>query len=389
MESTRTMGVNSHTPTAECISAVAQAGAAERSHRRSRHRRGGRSSASRASRAVAAPAASVDDIINAARQASLEAQRGVNSCDLRFRWHVLGTNAQDAGEQLVADDGDAPIDTDTQQDANDVRPASTIPVGFFEHLLSDGAIIHDTVFALQLRLAQAGIQQARVVIGGSTGMRMEATGASHASTAKVAATFPFSDVDIDVYVPEAHSRAAVVDAIDYACADIVRDPTLESKCEQRMPPGITLQGRRANSRVFTTNERDEVVAVDVPKLSDKTLRMRHAALFATRNDTLEGMVLHRIRLAVRSTGPESGCPKSGSLPGSVALMDIKTRMGEAPPCVDRRYAGLRVRVPSAEASVRELQRLLSREYTGVDAAKDTLRQKQLAFFRERGIQGVP
>ena len=264
-----------------------------------------------------------------------------------------------------------------------VAQQRNLPASFFECLLLDGTITHDAVFAIQLRIAQLGSNRAKLVIGGSTGMRLEASGSSR-NTATLVDTFPMSDIDIDIYVSDDSWRASTVSAVDAACADIVRDHGFEQKCATRLPEGITMVGCRTNSRVYAQNNTGDVVSVDLPSMSDATPRMRHNGVFATRNDTLSDMVLHRIRLSIKSTTEKSQTSNdSRSLPRSVPVVDIKTRVGTAPRTVERRYAGLRVRVPAADSSVRELERLLGREYSGVDEAKDTVRRKQLQFLRGR------
>jgi hypothetical protein len=327
--------------------------------------------------------------LNAALKASESAVRGINPVDKRFRWHVLGhstssslgvdalaINCPDAAEALCieVEDGKA---SDELPD-NKIAPRPCLPANFFTCLLFDGNVTHDAVFAIQLRIAQLGSNHAKVVIGGSTGMRMEAS-ASCKNTAKLVDTFPTSDIDIDIYVFEDSHKASAVSAIDAACSDIVRDAEFERKCANRLPKGVTMSGCRTNSRVYAQNGGGSVVSVDVPSMSDATPRMRHRGVFATRNDTLSDMVLHRIRLSIKSTGGPD------PLPRSVPVVDIKTRVGVAPRTVERRYAGLRIRVPSAQSSMRELERLLGREYSGVDEAKDALRRKQLEYFRRRDV----
>ena len=324
------------------------------------------------------PPPPVDEVVAAALRASNVAatnvEGGFNPLDRRFRWHAIGASR-----------------------ANITPTSRTPPVGVYRRLLGDGAILREALMAVQTHVASAIGPAARgaatVVVGGSTGMRLEQAG-------KMATTDAFdavSDVDVDVYVAHDHSASlqGVVAAVDRACMHVMRDAAFAAACEARMPPTLTSQkGRRFPARVYAANDAGVVIAVDVPTLAQGSPRVHAGPVFATRNDTLDGTVLHRIRIALARAGGDGDVGDvsgdGGDVdkpPASLPIVDIKTRVGEAPPTIARRVAGLQVRVPTAKHAIAELERLLRREYDNVDASKDSVRHKQLACLRAATTRG--
>lgn len=304
------------------------------------------------------PPPPVDEVIAAAVRASGDgADRGANPLDRRFRWHTMGK-------------------------IDEARTAPrTAPTGLYRRLLGDGTLLRDAVMTVQARVAAIARGVASVVVGGSTGMRLEQAGKAHAS-----ALGDVSDVDVDVYVADdqAHRLAEVIAAVDRACVDVARDQAFSDACEERMPRNLTTQGRRFPARVYAASESAEetagcIVAIDVPTLTHGAPRVHPGPVFATRNDTLTGMVLHRIRVALAAANTDD--EEQEKPPWSVPIIDIKTRVGVAPPTVARRVAGLQVRVPTAKHAISELECLLNRTYSNVDPAKDAARHKQLAHLK--------
>lgn len=316
------------------------------------------------------PCASVSEIIDSALKASRTEARGINVVDGRFRWRVLGAPA--APRTGDVDLESAPLEGSSPANVTHHAPKH-VPNGFYASVLGDEVLTRDALLAIQLRIAavsRAGVH-ATLIVGGSTGMRLIAGRRDDS-------TFPISDIDVDAYAPDEAGMSAIVAALDEACTDIVLDRDFERGCSDRVPHTLQTEGCRTNSRLYISNDNGAAVSVDVPKLSEHTARLRHCPVFATRNDTLNGMTLHRIRLAIKARPGGDGSPTSDEdVPRSVPLIDVKSRVGTPPKTVERRVAGLRVRVPTAREAAAELKRLLGREYEGVDAAKDGMRERQL------------
>ena len=364
-------------PTAEALSAYAKY---ETEHRlgdppRRRKARGARSKTANVP---------TSEVLRTALRSSSEKMRGINDADPRFRWHVLGHTRSEEAVGLDSPDTSSsspPDETHVEQKA-----PTPLPTDLYSNLMSDGFLLREVTRAIQSRIEEAIGCHAKIVIGGSTGMRLECTAYAKHDAARIRSVFPMSDIDIDVYVASESARDAAIDAVDLACSDIVRSGKFVEKCTVSLPNQLTLDNCRTNSRVYAFNTGGVPVSVDVPSLSDSTPRMRHSAIFVTRNDTLQAHVLHRIRLALRKCAPGTVEAKQvGALPRSFPLVDIKTRVGLPPTTVERRIAGARLRVPDGRACVTELRRLLDRSYTDVDASKDGMRRKQLAYFEARSL----
>ena len=339
----------------------------ENKGKRRRHRRPG-------------PASTASDLISRALEDSCHHRRGRNALDKRFRYHVLGCEpaGEDDGQKADAEESAEHADalSDEGSDSGAPSPAGRgvrVPNDLYPALLGDDAILRDVMLSIQLRVAGSVGARAKVILGGSTGMRMEASG----SQARIAQAFPVSDIDIDVYAADCEAMVPATRAADMACADLLRDPDFVQNVVRRLPGGITTANCRTNSRVYALNRNSQLVSVDVPALADDCPRFPHQPLFATRNDSLGRLVLHRLRLACRSTSTEGG-----DLPKSIPIVDIKTRIGSPPPSVQRVLGGINIRVPSARSARAELQKLLQREYQDVDESKDDARRAQLLLLDE-------
>lgn len=331
------------------------------------------------------PPPRVAEVVRDALDTSVTKRRSRCTLDKRFRWHIM-----DAYEMDTADAGSRDDESEASSEAAlavtkvHSRSSKTVPHEVYASILRETSLLRELVFAIQLRVAEKVGARAKVVLGGSTGMRMEVAGDKRIHETLVREAFPVSDIDVDVYACDDEACNAAVEAVDQACADIVCDKRLQFQLAHSLPDYLTSVDCRTNMRLYKVNEAGKTVAIDVPMLSDKVPRMPFAPLFATRNDTLRDVTLHRIRFACRAAEGKPGKHDIVSqMPKSIPIMDIKTHVASPPCTVERIVGGVRMRVPEARSCVAELTSLLERHYTDVDERKDEKRRKQLDIMLMR------
>lgn len=182
-----------------------------------------------------------------------------------------------------------------------------------------------------------------------------------------------SDLDVDVMVYGTHLDAAVA-SIDAACTDLIRSTALEQEVRKYLKKAGLRAGKRRNSRVYVKDDGGQIVGVDVPRFSHGR-RLCHSFIHATRNDSIPGMVLHRVRVSVSGRGGDECVP----------ILDVKTRMRDPVESVSTSLEHVPVKVPSIQAALSEVLKLLLRDYDNVDSSKDAKRKDQLILLLDAYI----
>ena len=315
------------------------------------------------------------------QQLGSDKSSGRSSLDKRFRWKLLQGNAAGAGKSSVEE--------------------CDVPNLDYEAFLGDGFILNTVSKHLKAAVDASTHGEAKVVVTGSTGARLCAyqhpdRKAARLSHECISSAFPVSDIDMEVRVPPSSAdvvMAQAVAAVDRVCARMIDDAILQMYVKRVCSAqSLDVDKCKTNSRIIThrlgtadqdacqntgegadhDNGQGRAISIDVPRFSRVAPRLHYTPLFATRNDTFKGTILHRLRLSCSAAGRRRSYP----------LVDIKTLRSDTS---DVRYTsvpvfGTEVTVPSLESMREEIRRLLAREYRNVDTSKDERRRLQKDVF---------
>lgn len=271
------------------------------------------------------------------------ATSGICEFDDRFKWHVVSKLAGRTRRSVT----------------HTTHPS-------YEDIFRDGRVLE---LMLKPVYAMTAGMSKDVLLCGSTGTRalLKSIVGEEEDFVEV---FGQKDVDVCIYVNDPKSDEAVSMG-NRMCASIIRDRRLLDLMQARIGDW-SMEECRVNSRIFTEAQGADIVAIDVPYFPGSTLRLPHTPLHVTRNDTLSGVVLYRIRLCV-SQPP--------LVKTTFSLLDIcLVQRARRPKAVRIPAWSMKVWVPTLKEAIIELEKLLEGKYVHVDESKDIQRRKQLRYL---------